>query len=431
MRPDLASWLRRMDLPLFLACLFLSLLSLPLVASAGASSTLVLKQALALAVGLWLAVCLFLFNYRVFRTYAAAVLAVCLFFLLLVILIGPPVRGSRAWLFFGPFSLQPSEMARLGLVWILAAMFSDAASSRPAAGSLVRALGVAALFVGLIWLEPDFSSSVIFLPVCLAMLYLARAPAEPLFLAILAAAGLVFSLAAHVWMELQGRTVSTAADAAAAAGLWLAAEAAGRLRAWIRTGSAVRIFRRAGLALALGFLAAAPVRHLLADYQKQRIAAFLSPVSDPTGAAYNTVQSIVAIGSGGLFGKGLFQGTQTRLGFVPAQHTDFIYSVLCEELGGLAGLFVVAVYGWISLRCFRIGRGSPDEFGRLLACGLGFLIGIAAFLNLAMATGLLPVLGVPLPFLSYGGTSMVTNWACIGLLLSIHARRHMLVGVRQ
>lgn len=173
--------------------------------------------------------------------------------------------------------------------------------------------------------------------------------------------------------------------------------------------------------------AAAPILwERLHDYQRKRILTLLDPESDPLGAGYHITQSKIAIGSGGLFGKGWLEGTQAKLDFLPEAHTDFIFAVFAEELGMISVLVLLAVYLCIVGRCLWIAVRAQDSFQRLLAGALGMTFFIYVFINIGMVIGLLPVVGVPLPLFSFGGTSMVSLLAGFGMLMSIHTHRKLL-----
>ncbi len=173
--------------------------------------------------------------------------------------------------------------------------------------------------------------------------------------------------------------------------------------------------------------AAAPVLwQFMHGYQKQRVLTFLNPESDPLGAGYHIIQSKIAIGSGGLYGKGWLNGTQSQLEFLPERSTDFIFAVIGEEFGLLGSLLLIAIYSLILIRGLQIAVQAQDTFGRLLAGSLTLTFFVYLAVNTGMVTGMLPVVGVPLPLISYGGTSMVTLMASFGLLCSIHTHRRML-----
>jgi rod shape determining protein RodA len=164
----------------------------------------------------------------------------------------------------------------------------------------------------------------------------------------------------------------------------------------------------------------------LRDYQKQRVLTFLDPEQDPLGAGYHTIQSKIAIGSGGVYGKGWLHGTQSQLEFVPEKHTDFIFAVMSEEFGLIGGVTLLTLYVLIVLRGLYIASQAQDSYGRLLAGSLTLVFFVYAFVNVGMVIGVLPVVGVPLPLISYGGTSLVTLMAGFGILMSVHTHRKLI-----
>jgi rod shape determining protein RodA len=165
------------------------------------------------------------------------------------------------------------------------------------------------------------------------------------------------------------------------------------------------------------------VDNLLKDYQRKRLFSFLAPKIDPLGAGYNIIQSKISIGSGRIFGKGLFQGTQGKLGFLPAKHSDFIFSIIGEEMGFCGSLLILILFFALIYRALVIAHNARDKFGALISIGIASLLGINAVLNISMSIGLFPVIGIPLPFVSYGGSALVANFIMIGILQSIYIRR--------
>jgi len=164
----------------------------------------------------------------------------------------------------------------------------------------------------------------------------------------------------------------------------------------------------------------------LRDYQKERIMTFFNPENDPLGSGYHILQSIIAVGSGGIFGKGYLKGTQTQLKFLPVQQTDFVFSVFAEEWGFVGGVVLVAMFLILILWCLKIALHSRDLVGMLISFGITMLVFWEVFINVGMVLGMLPVVGIPLPFLSYGGSSMVVLMAAMGLLLNVSMRRFIL-----
>jgi rod shape determining protein RodA len=175
----------------------------------------------------------------------------------------------------------------------------------------------------------------------------------------------------------------------------------------------------------MGVISAPVLWHFLHDYQRQRVLTLLNPESDPLGAGYHIIQSKIAIGSGGLYGKGWLNGTQSQLDFLPERHTDFIFAVHGEEFGFLGVILLLAIYALIVWRGLTIAAGSKDVYSRLLAGSLSLSFFVYFFVNIGMVSGLLPVVGVPLPLVSYGGTSMVTLMAAFGMLMSMHSQRRL------
>ncbi len=187
----------------------------------------------------------------------------------------------------------------------------------------------------------------------------------------------------------------------------------------------MKIVRQALLALVALF----PVLwfFLLHDYQKKRILVLFDPDVDPFGSGYHVIQSKISIGSGGFIGQGLFEGTQSQLNFLPENHTDFIFSVIGEELGFVGAIFLLFLYFLLLYRTIVISRSSGDAFGSLLACGIFSMWLFQVFINVGMTLGIMPVTGIPLPFISYGGSALMVNMLCAGILMNIYLRRKKLM----
>lgn len=273
-------------------------------------------------------------------------------------LVGRTALGAQRWLSLGPFSLQPSEPAKLALVVALAWSLSRRQEPPGRLADLVPSLLLTGPLVLLVFLQPDLGSALVFVAILLATLWAAGAPSRQL----------------------------------------------------------------AGL-LAAGVLAAPLAWPLLKPYQRARLLVFLDPGMDPLGAGYNLLQSKIAIGSGGLWGKGLFAGTQNTLQFLPMQHTDFVFSVVGEELGFVGAVGLLLVYWVWLMRVLQVGASSRDAFGSYLCVGVASLVGFHVVVNVGMTVGLLPATGIPLPFVSYGGTALVSHLSAVGLVLSVAVRR--------
>ncbi len=321
------------------------------------------KQVVNVAIGLVLMLVVMATDHRWVRILAPLVYAASIGGLVLVLTMGSTVNGSRSWLMLGGLSIQPSEFAKLAVVIGMALVVAERAEGRwRARVGVVDAtamLAVAALPAALILLQPDLGT----------MLVLSAT-----VFGVLAAAGIP-----RRWLGLLALGGAAAAYASVAAG-------------WLK------------------------------DYQLDRFLAFTNPELDPRGAGYNVEQARIAVGNGGLFGQGLFEGSQTKSGFVPEQHTDFVFTVAGEELGLVGAGLLIALLGVVIWRALLIAARTDDVFGRVAAAGIACWLGFQAFQNIGMCLGIMPVTGVPLPFVSYGGSSMFAGMLAVGLLQNIHLR---------
>ncbi|WP_370618715.1 rod shape-determining protein RodA [Mumia sp. Pv 4-285] len=367
-------WWGDVDLPLVGSALGLAVIGMLLVWSATASrddltggdpTAYLVKQATNVVIAVGLGAVMACTDRRWIRLWAPVVYGGAVVGLALVFVpgIGSVVNGSRSWLQVGGLSLQPAELAKLGVVLVMALLFAErteGAMRRTVRSSdVLLALGCAAVPAALILAQPDLGTLMVMVAIVLG---------------VLAVAGVRL--------------------------LWLVGLVA------------------AGVAVVVGAVAVG----LIEEYQVLRFEAFTDPDLDPRGAGYNTVQARIAIGNGGVLGQGLFHGTQTQAGFVPEQHTDFVFTVAGEELGLLGAGLVVALLGVLVWRCLRIARRTEDLFDRLAASGIACWFGFQAFQNVGMSLGIMPVTGVPLPFVSYGGTALFASAMAVGLLVAISRR---------
>jgi rod shape determining protein RodA len=322
-----------------------------------------------------------------------------------VLFAGHAALGAQRWINLGFMTIQPSEFAKLALIVTLAKLLSMRPARDPAV-LLPVALHVAIPFA-LIFKQPDLGTSLVFGAITLGMLFWSGLPLAVLF-ALLSPA-LSVGLASIGWP------------------LWTAYLVAIAIWAWrfLRVPVPAKV---AVVALNAVAAFALPVLWgLLKPYQRQRLVVFMNPEADPLGSGYHIIQSKVAIGSGGMHGKGFLEGTQTQLHFIPEQHTDFIFSVIGEEFGFVGGVALVCVFLLLAWRGVVIATKAKDDFGSLVAIGVVSMFMFHFFVNIGMTTGIMPVTGIPLPFISAGGTSLLTNMAAIGLLLAVSIRRRKLV----
>ena len=321
------------------------------------------KQLVNVAIGLVLGAVVFFTDRRWVRILAPLVYLGSIAGLFLVLAMGTTINGSRSWLMLGGLSIQPAEFAKLAVVvgMALAVAERTESSRRRRVGNVEVALMllIAGFPALLILLQPDLGTMLVLTATVFGVLAVSGAPRR--WLGGLAGAGVA------------GATLLVTA----------------------------------------GFLKA---------YQVDRFMAFTNPDLDPRGAGYNTEQARIAIGNGGLFGQGLFHGSQTRSGFVPEQHTDFVFTVAGEELGLIGAGLLIALFAVLLWRALRIALAAEDMFGRVAAAGIACWFGFQTFQNVGMCLGIMPVTGVPLPLVSYGGSSMFASLAAIGLLLNIGMR---------
>jgi rod shape determining protein RodA len=324
--------------------------------------------------------------------------------LIIVILFGTVANGAQSWLMIGGTSIQPSEFAKIGIIITLAALLKDRASTT--LFGLIKALLITAVPWVLVLLQPDLGTSLVFGAITLGMLYWSNM--NPGWLVLLGSplvAAILFNLSIPVWV---GWVV-------------LMGVIAWRTLPWplYSTIAAVVINSISGK---LGDI----LWGLLQDYQKDRLILFLNPEQDPLGGGYHLIQSRIAIGSGQLWGRGLFHGTQTQLSFIPEQHTDFIFSALGEELGFVGAVILVLVFWLICLRLLIIAQNAKDNFGSLLAIGVLSMIVFQVVVNIGMTIGIAPITGIPLPWMSYGRSSLLTNFIALGIVESVANFRHRL-----
>lgn len=331
------------------------------------SATAELQIDFSLRQGLWLLLALVAFlialviDYRFLLRFAWPLYGLSLVLLLVVLLFGHEAGGARSWIGVAGLGGQPSELAKLATVLILARRLGDAEEAKLAAGDLFLGTLVVAPPIALIVLQRDLGSAAMFLPMFAAMVLVAG------------------------------------------------------------------LKRRAVVALFLVTAVALPLTwsYGLRDYQRQRVLSFLSQAEDPLGSGYQLQQSRIAVGSGELAGRGYMQGTQSQLRFLPARHTDFILAVLSEEWGFLGVAVVMALYAALFSTLFVVAQRAADRAGLLLVVGLVAVLAAHVLYNTAMVIGWVPITGIPLPFLSYGGSFLLANFISLGMILGVDFRRHV------
>ncbi len=436
--------LARIDWSLLAAVLTLATCGVLFIFSAtshtGGASGFLARQSLGILVGFLAMVFLALLPYQVFQTYARGVYLTGVVVLIATLVFGTRLRGSRSWIDLGPVYFQPVEVVRLAMAAALAAYADRRYREVRQWTGAVPLLLMAGFYFGLILLQPDLSSALIMGPMTLAVLFSAGAPLGFLVAIVACAAialgipltGTYFSIVGDRWADasVMPWVAKAFQKTRPMLFLWSGVAAGGALLWWLMRKLRFHVtgfhLLAVLLVLAAGVGGSFVVDRALKPYQRKRLIAFVDPAVDPLGAGYNILQSEIALGSGRFVGKGYLSGSQTQLGFLPEKHTDFIFSHVGEETGFLGALFVLTVFFWIAWRAFDIAFTARDRFGRHLAVALGTFFTFSGLINIGMAMGLMPVTGVPLPFLSYGGSGLVGSFMAVGLLLSIHLRRYIL-----
>jgi len=390
-----------------------------------------IRQLVWAGTGLVLLVAAALTSYTTIRSTSVPFYMLVLVLLLITLAFGKVVNGARSWLGIAGLGIQPSEFVKLASVLVLAIYLERVGTGIRKLPLFLAGSVIMLLPMGLIIVQPDLGTSLVFMPLFLVMVFVAGARLRHVSYVVL-----VFVLTAVLsvipaWERqiyegsvplvsvLTRPQVLTMVIAALAA--MLAVTSLGYLATkrkyffWITYGLSV-IF--------LGLLGSVAVRRVLAEYQMMRLIVFLDPYADPRGAGWNIIQSLTAVGSGGFSGKGFLQGTQSHYQFIPQQSTDFIFSILAEEWGFLGGLLVFGLFLVILLRGLYIVQTARDNYSSLVATGIVTLIFFHFAVNVGMVIGVMPITGIPLFFLSHGGSSLWTAMVGVGLLLNIHHNRY-------
>jgi len=356
----------KIDIPLFILIIILAAFGLLILySSSGESIDLIYRQLIRLAIAFGAMIVVSQIPPLYLNRAAPTLITIGIFLLILVLIIGSTGGGAQRWLNLGFIKFQPSEMMKIIVPISIASILSERTLPPRALMSLLS-LTVIIVVVALIALQPDLGTS----------LLIGASGVYVLFFS-----GASIRLVKNTWLNL---------------GLLL------------------------GILSGLFYVA---WNYLLISYQQNRIITLFNPEYDPLGSGYHIMQSKIAIGSGGLTGKGLNQGSQSQLDFVPESSTDFIFSVLAEETGFIGVLFLIFIYLLIIYRCMDLSMRCEDNFSRLLGASLTFIFFTYVFVNIGMVSGLLPVVGVPLPLISYGGSSLLTLMTSLGIIMSVYKHK--------
>lgn len=363
MKYKITKMTRKPDVVLFVAMIAACVAGLAAIFSATRSfesNTNVIIQGCAFVLGLVVVFVLSKTDYEQIGAFFPYIYVFCAAILILVLIIGKSGDwGAQSWIRIGPVGIQPSEIAKIGFILTFSYHLTHVKEKINKPSVILALAAHVGILVLLIMLQPDAGSAMVF---------------GFIFVVLMFSAGLSYKYIVS----------------AAAAG-----------------------------ALSLPLI----YRFLLDEYQKKRIRVFFNPELDKLNSGYNVIQSKIAVGSGELYGKGFLSGTQNQLGILPTKHTDFIFSTIAEEWGFIGAVFVVLLLFFIIFRCITAAKNADTEYGKYICLGVASMLIFHTFENVGMCIGLMPVTGIPLPFISYGGTSLITNMAAVGIVLNITKRR--------
>jgi rod shape determining protein RodA len=362
------------------------------------------KQVIFVIISLFVFFITFSLPLQSFKKFAIALYGVSIFFLIAVLVIGKTVYGAKSWFGIGGFGFQPSELAKLGTILMLSYWLTY--KNRDI--NNLKDIGVALLIgifpVALIMLEPDMGTSIVFLIITISLIFWSGISLFGLFV--------VLSPGIVTLASILGTYAFIVALLLVVAALFFFKK---------DLFNSITVFI---INLSSGFFFDYIYR-VLKPHQQKRIASFLDPSADPLGAGYNALQAKVAIGSGGFWGKGFLHGNQTQLRFIPEQWTDFIYCVIGEEFGFIGSIIVISLFLIIFLRLFKLSATAKDRFSVLVTVGVLTLLFSHFAMNIGMNVGVTPVIGLPLPFLSYGGSTQFINMVMLGIVLNIYRNRKL------
>jgi rod shape determining protein RodA len=422
----------KIDYVLLISFLILIVVGILTIYSAAGDSNQHIRQIYWAITGIVFFILMLLVNYHRMGEYAFFIYLGGLLMLILVLLVGKRIRGAKSWItVVGGFGFQPSEFVKIAVIIALARFLDRVGDDIKSLKNVIIALGICVIPMGLILLQPDFGTALVYLPICLVMLFFAGIKYTHLIsLLIIFGIAVVLPLLTTFSKLTHSGALTFLQVLDDTKIVFLIALMFGLLsgimfilyritkKSLLYKASTVFIIFFTGLILA------APLSRFLKLYQKERLIVFLRPTIDPFGSGYNIIQSKIAVGAGGLFGRGLLGGTQSQLGFLPERSTDFIFSIYAEAWGFFGSLALLAVYGIFIYRGIMIIYNGRDRFSFLLAAGIMGMFLFHIIINVGMTIGIMPITGIPLPFLSYGGSFLLTCIVAVSILSNIELRRY-------
>lgn len=426
------------DIFIFFAVISLMVIGVLFIYSSGVSSTGVvytneyIKQIISISIGLILCLLFSFGNYTRLGEWSLYFYIAGIFALVYTLFFGKVVNGARAWISLGSFHLgQPSELMKIFTILYLGYFFDQHRNSINKLSTLFISLGIVALPMLLILLQPDMGTALVYIPIFFFSAFIASVPLRYLFFLFLS--GFLTALIGILpeWnsaiLHNDGFFIRILTDSS----LWPYLTAVTMLITILSVIGYIFYHRRYfywtgfySFSAGLSFIGAFFMQKVLKDYQIMRLIVFLDPEIDPRGTGWHIIQSITAVGSGGFYGKGFLKGTQSQYRFLPMQSTDFIFSIIAEEWGFIGSFLVLLLFTVILLRGIYIIWTAKDRYGKIIGAGIIGMLFFHMVVNIGMTMGIMPITGIPLPFVSYGGSSILNSLIAVGILLNIHQRRY-------
>ena len=389
-----------------------------------------IKQIIWAGVGLLLMIVISLYDYKHYERISFWAYAFMILVLIYTRIFGRVVNGARSWIGIGDFGIQPSEFSKVFLRLALAKYLDENKNENPLK-KFIFATVIMCIPMGLILIQPDMGTASVYIPIFLVMCFMAGIPLRFLMFVLLFGLGTIFFAILPVWNEYIAVTSHPAISILTTSKLRFLLIGATTsitlisvvVRRYLHGKKYFYWIAYFFLIISLALFCSTFLSKFLKGYQIMRLIIFLNPDVDPLGSGWNIIQSKIAIGSGSYFGRGYLGGTQSHYRFLPQQSTDFIFSILSEEFGFFGGLLVFSLYFVILIRILLIMRKVNNLYGTYITAGILAMFSFHFFINVGMVMGIMPITGIPLLFMSYGGSSLLTAMSCMGILMNINARK--------
>lgn len=389
-----------------------------------------IKQIIWASIGFVIMIFVTLYDFRKTESFTPYLYVFLILLLVYTKIFGRYVNGAKSWIGIGEFGVQPSEFGKIFFILFLA-RFLDESKKMNQFKRFVYAIGVLIVPMGLILIQPDLGTASVYIPIFLTMCFIAGIPIKYILYVLAFGILTVFFTVIPVWnMEIAEKPLvfisvltNLKLRALLISSVLLITLLGYVVRRYFHGPKYIYWITLVFSVICLSLIFSMVLGKFLKDYQIKRLIIFMNPNKDRLGAGWNIIQSKVAIGAGGMTGQGYLQGTQSHYRFLPQQSTDFIFSILSEELGFIGGIFVFSLYFVILLKILYIIRKCINRYGSYICAGIFGMFSFHFFVNVGMVMGIMPITGIPLLFLSYGGSSLLTAMTCIGLVMNINCRK--------